>query len=846
MHNVTFASAQSAAPTAATAVAASTVERRVESLLSRMTLEEKISLLGGVNDFFVPGVERLGIPRLKMADGPIGVRNFGPATAFAAGIALAATWNPSLAERVGAELGRDARSKGVHFLLAPGVNIYRAPMNGRNFEYFGEDPFLAARIAIAYINGVQSQGVSATVKHFIGNNSEFDRHNTDSVIDERAMREIYLPAFEAAVKEARVGAIMAAYNLTNGRHMSQNGYLNSEIAKGEWGFDGIMMSDWDSTYDAVAAANGGLDLEMPWGKFLNKEKLLPAIKEGSVSISTIDDKVRRILRTAARFGWLDRDQTDASIPRLNQQGRRVALEGARESLVLLKNEGNLLPLDKAKVKSILVVGPDAYPAVPTGGGSARVEPFAAVSFLEGISNHLGTAIQVHYARGLPTLSEMAEATEFIKKTAGGEAGLRGEYFDNMELQGAPKVERTEPRINFGRLARPMPNGMLAARFSGYYVPKEAGQYEVFASSTGEEGGFYRLYVDDKLVLDSWETSRALAALATLTLDAKPHKIQLEQRSRSRAQRLGTRLQLGFAQHGKMVDATTKKLATNADAVVVAAGFDPTTEAEGADRTFRLPFGQDELIREMAAANKRTIVALTSGGGVDMTLWLERVPALIEAWYPGQEGGMALAELLFGDVNPSGRLPATFERRWEDNPVYDSYYPQPNTKRIAYKEGIFVGYRGYERNNTKPLFPFGYGLSYTTFKYGNLKIKPVIGGTPERASALRYEVSFDVRNAGDRAGADVAQVYIGDAEAAVPRPAKELKGFVKVSLRPGERKRVSVTLDERALAYYDTAAKRWRVDPGDFNVLVGRSSADIELRGKLTVANASSLSTVSKR
>src|ERR1700682_6227407 len=380
---------------ARSAASSAEIEGRVQSILERMTIEEKIDLLGGVDGFFIREVKRLGLPRLKMADGPIGVRNFGPATTMAGGIALAATWNPQLAERVGTEIARDARAKGVHFLLGPGVNIYRATMNGRNFEYFGEDPFLASRIAVGYIRGVQSQGVSATIKHFMANNSEFDRHNTDSRIDERTMREIYLPVFEAAVKEAHVGAIMDAYNLVNGSHMTQNGYLNTDVVKKEWGFDGIMMSDWVATYDSVAAANGGLDLEMPAGAFMNRQNLLPAIAQGKVSVATIDEKVRRILRTAARFGWLDREQTDWSIPRYNQQGRQMALEAARESMVLLKNDGNLLPLDKKKIKSVAIIGPNAYPAVPVGGGSAAVQPFAAVSLMEGLSNAAGTGVNVY-------------------------------------------------------------------------------------------------------------------------------------------------------------------------------------------------------------------------------------------------------------------------------------------------------------------------------------------------------------------------------------------------------------------------------------------------------------------
>ena len=797
-----------------------------------MTLEEKVDLLGGIDGFFIRGIPRLGLPRLKMADGPLGVRNFGPATAMAGGIALAATWNPALAERMGTELGRDARAKGVHFLLGPGVNIYRAPMNGRNFEYFGEDPLLASRIAVGYIKGVQSQGVSATIKHFMGNNSEFDRHDTDSIIDERTTREIYLPVFEAAVKEANVGAIMDSYNLTNGTHLSQHAYLNTDVAKNEWGFRGIIMSDWDSTYDGVAAANGGLDVEMPSGAFMNRQTLLPAIQQGKVSVATIDDKVRRILRTAIRFGWLDRDQTDVTIPRYNQQGRKVALETARESLVLLKNERKLLPLDKARIKSVAIIGPDAYPAVPVGGGSGRVEPFVATSFLQGLSNYLGTAAQVYYARGIPSLSEMAQATNFSTHTSDGSPGLNAEYFDNKDLKGTPTVKRIDQHVNFraGTSAN-FPAATFSSRWTGYYVPSESGSYDVFVASTGEDGGFYRLYLDDKLIFDDWTTSRAAVGQTRLSLDAKPHKIVLEQHGRSGW--LGTRMQFGIVRHGSVVSQEAKKLAANADVVVVAAGFDPETESEGADRTFNLPPAQDELIEAMAAANKNTIVVITSGGNVDMTGWLDRVPALIEAWYPGQEGGTALAEVLFGDVNPSGRLPVTFERRWEDNPASNSYYPAPGTNKVEYKEGVFVGYRGYEKNNIKPQFPFGYGLSYTNFSYGNLSVQQGItkGGSPEFWWA---EVSFDVTNKGNRPGSEVAQVYVSDSHSKVPRPLKELQGFAKVDLKPGETKRVKVMLSLRSLSYYDVNAKKWRAEPGDFDVLVGPSSAQIELRGKITL------------
>jgi beta-glucosidase len=796
------------------------IEARIETILSRLTLEQKMDLIGGVDGFYIRAIPEWGVPRLRMADGPLGVRNFGPATAMAGGIALAATWNPALAERVGIEIGRDARAKGVHFLLGPGANIYRAPMNGRNFEYLGEDPFLASSIVVGYIKGVQSQGVSATIKHFMGNNSEFDRHNIDDVIDERTLREIYLPVFEAAVKQAHVGAIMTSYNLTNGVHMSQNGALNTDVVKKEWGFDGLIMSDWGSTYDAVGAANGGLDLEMPSGAFMNRKDLMPAVELGKVTTATIDDKVRRILRTAARFGWLDRDQTEISIPRYNQKGRQAALQAARESMVLLKNERNLLPLDKAKTKSLAVIGPNAYPAVPVGGGSARVEAFAPVSFLEGISNYLQSA-NVYYRPGLPSLREIADATLFSTAPEGGQPGLRMELFDNIGLTGKPVLVRIDRRItaDFGPQSAPL----YSARWTGYYNPKRDGTYELFAQIPGEGIG-YRVYLDDRLLIDAWRFSPALVNQATVSLSAAPHRFVFEM-ARRRMGFGGGQYRVGIAQQANLVDPYAKALAQQSDAVVVAVGYDPETESEGGDRTFGLPFGQDRLIQEIAAANQNTIVVITSGGGVDMNSWLDRVPALIEAWYPGQEGGTALAEIIFGDTNPSGRLPVTFEQRWEDSPVRDSYYPEPGTRRVVYKEGVFLGYRGYERNKTKPLFPFGYGLSYTGFKYGNLGIKEVSPGA-------KYEISFDLINTGSRAGSEVSQVYVGDSHSKVPRPAKELKGLAKTELRPGETERVTVTLDGRAFSYYDAEARQWRAEPGKFSIFVGHSSGQIDLQGDI--------------
>jgi beta-glucosidase len=819
---------------AASSAAPEDVDQRVEAILSRMTLEQKIDMLGGLDEMNIRAYRDLGVPQLKMADGPVGVRNYGPATAMAGGIALAASWDPALAEQVGKQIGRDARAKGVNFMLGPGVNIYRAPMNGRNFEYLGEDPYLAGRMVVGYIRGMQSEGVSATVKHFMGNNSEFDRHNTDSIIDERTMREIYLPAFEAAVKLGHVGSVMSSYNLTNGIHMSQNPYLIIDVLKKEWGFTGIFMSDWGATYDGVAAANAGLDLEMPSGLFMNRANLLPAIQQGRVSVATIDDKIRRILRTAIQFGWFDREQLDLAIPRYNREGDQTALQAAREGIVLLKNDGGLLPLDKHKIKTVLVIGPDAYPAVSVGGGSAQVVPFAPISFLQGISDYVGGDAKVLYSPGIRTLSEAAASTWYSTAASGGTAGLKAEYFANEELQGAPFLSRTEDEVNYGApTTAQLPVQSLSARWSGYYVPAAAGDYDLFVSTTGEDGGYYRIYVDDKLILDDWKDSRELLGSARLSLDAGAHKIVLEQHGHSRWR--GGRFEMGIVRSDAWVLPDAKKLAANADAVIVAAGFDTYTESEGADRTFHLPPGQDGLINEMLSANKNTIVLVTSGGGVDMSKWIEHAPAVLEAWYPGQEGGRAAADVLFGAVDPSGRLPITIEKRREDNPVHDSYYPAAGTNRVVYKEGVFVGYRGYEHNNTAPLFPFGFGLSYTNFRYGNLAIKPAERASRgDTLSAPLYQISFDVTNAGARKGADVAQVYVAEAHPAVARPAKELKGFARLDLKPGETKTATVTLDGRAFSYYDAGAKQWHADAGEYQILVGRSSQEIVLRGSLTL------------
>jgi beta-glucosidase len=662
----------------------------------------------------------------------------------------------------------------------------------------------------------------------MGNNSEFDRHNINDQIDERTEREIYLPIFEAAVQEAKVGAIMDSYNLVNGEHLTQNARLNIDVAKRDWGFRGIIMSDWSATYDGVAAANGGLDLEMPSAKFMNRETLLPAIQAGKVSVATIDDKVRRIVRTAIEFGFLDREQQDLSVPRYNEDNRKVALGGAEESMVLLKNEGGLLPLDKTATRTIAVFGPGAYPAVPVGGGSAAVQPFNAVSYLEGLSHYLRGA-RVLYNPGLVSTDEILDGTRFTLDEKGTRPGIRGEYFNSADFSG-PAVVRDDWQIDFqwtGESLQVMVVKGLSIRWTGYYTPARTATYHWLIDTAGRDAS--KLYVDGKLVRELVPQEGRVPAWIDLPLEA------------GRAYAVKFECVLGSAWHQHVVglgiiaadDVITpeaKQIAAKADAAVVCVGFNPGSESEGADRQFKLGFGQDDLVQAVAAANKRTIVVLTAGGSADVSKWIDQVPAFLHGWYGGQEAGRALPRILFGEVNPSGRLPISFERRWEDNPVHDSYYVNAPGNTVIYQEGVFVGYRGYEHNGVKPLFPFGYGLSYTTFAFANLAITPRAPKAGENVT-----VSFDVTNTGSREGAAVAQLYLGNPTARVPRPVKELKGFARVELKPGETRHVTLMLDPRAMSFFDASSHAWKQEPGRFTVFVGHSLADIDLTGEYTVA-----------
>ena len=801
------------------------MESAARAMIAKLTLDQKIELLGGVDGMFTQAIPSINLPRLKMSDGPLGVRSWGPTTAYAGGAALAATWDPGLARKVGEGLGRDARARGVDFLLGPGVNIARSPVSGRNFEYLSEDPYLNAQLVVPYIEGVQAQGVSATVKHFAANNQEYDRHNVSSDVDERTLRELYLPAFEAAVKVAGVTAVMDSYNLLNGVHATQNDFLNVKVLKGEWGFRGLLMSDWDATYDGVAAANNGLDLEMPYAKFMNEKTLLPAVKAGKVTEATIDDKILRLFRVALRYGWIGPDarpQAVDALPTYSVADRATALAGARESITLLKNEGNLLPLSAERVKTLALIGPDAYPAIPGGGGSSQAQAFDPVSILTGLANLASVeGIKVVYARGLPQAGEVFGQTHFDGK-------VLVESFDNRTFTGKATVTHQDQMNDLKPAMWDVEDPhQRSLRYTATFKPEQSGKYLLLAGASGEDA--YTVTVDGKQVIEQVHREGQFPLAATLTLTAG-QPVHLVASYIPRAP--GIRMALGLMPESKLISDDARRLAAEADAVVLSVGFDPDTESEGYDRTFTLPWGQDALIDAVATANPKTIVALTAGGAVDTSRWLGKVPAFLQTYYPGQEGGTAVAEALLGKINPEGKLPVTFDRSFVDDPTFHNYYSAKQAdglQHVQYAEKLMVGYRYWTTTGKHPLYPFGYGLSYTTFAFSNLNVQPTV------KVGDSVTVSFDVTNTGRVAGADVAQLYVSEPSAPVTRPERELKGFEKVLLAPGERRTVTLKLDARSFSYWDVATHGWKMDAGKFMVHVGDSSESTPLEASITAA-----------
>ena len=811
------------------------IEAQARAMVARLTLEQKIELIGGVDSMFTHAMPAIGLPRFKMSDASVGVRTWGPTTAYAGGVALAATWDTDFARTLGEGLGRDARARNVNFLLGPGVNIARSPIGGRNFEYLSEDPYLNATIVVPFIEGVQSQGVVATTKHYALNDQEFDRHNASSDVDERTMREIYLPAFEAAVTKAHVDAVMNSYNLLNGVHATQNEFLNLKVLKGDWGFKGVLMSDWDATYDGVAAANNGLDLEMPSPRFMNASNLVPAIKDGSVQESTIDDKVLRLIRTELRYGFTDRPQFDPADSTYSVADRAVALQGALKSITLLKNEDHLLPLDPAKIKTIAIIGPDAWPAVPGGGGSSEATAFEPVSTVTGIANLLGPNVHVLYSRGLPDMTDVFDGTHW-------DGDVKVETFPSRDFTGTPVVAArrgiSDWKPDQWGPEDPTPRSI---RYTAAYKAGQAGKYLLIAAGSGEDA--FKVFADGKQLLDQMHAEGQVPQYTSIDL-AAGQSVSLRADYLPRA--AGSRFGFGLAYEPDLVSADAKQFASLADVVVLAIGFDPATEGEGHDRTFTLPWGQDALVEAVAAANPHTIVTLTGGGGMDVRRWIDKAPALLHTWYPGQEGGTAVAEVIFGQHDPEGKLPISFDRAWQDSPSAPYYYgvaggdttlhtigdngkPLDYTvTHIHYGDKLMVGYRYWTTEGKHPLFPFGFGLSYTSFGFGHLQAPATA------ASGSTVPVSFDVTNTGSVAGAEVAQLYVSDPSAKAMRPERELKGFAKVRLAPGETKHITLELDARAFSYWDESAHKWTIDPGRFVILVGDSSENTPLHAELTL------------
>lgn len=786
-------------------------EQRAKALVEKMTLEEKIDYISGVRSFYIRAIPRLGIPEIRMADGPQGIRNNTQSTMYPSGILSASTWNRELVRELGNGLGRDAKARGVSILLGPGVNIYRSPLCGRNFEYFGEDPYLSSETAKQYILGVQDKGVIATVKHFAANNQEWSRHHASSDVDERTLQEIYFPAFRKAVQEAGVGAVMDSYNPINGVHATENAWMNIEILRKQWGFKGILMSDWTSVYSTVGAANGGLDLEMPVGKFMVKEKLIPVIENGIVKEKTIDEKVQHILQTLITFGLFDNPLEDKSIERDNAESKATALNLAREGIVMLKNDDNVLPLRKGHT---LIIGPNAD-MIPTGGGSGFVTPYSTVSVYEGMTQIKGNKKITLLSDSLlyKDISKNIFTDISLKKQ-----GFTGYYFKDKKLSGEPCHQGITTRINYAwKYGSPYPDiqdDHFSVQWKGVYKADQSGTIRFQIS--GDDG--YRILVNGKTISGDWG-NHALSSRNAFMQVEKDSLYQLQIDYFENVGEATIKFEAGMLDKN-LLNYELKK----ADNVVMCLGFDSNTESEGFDRPFALPYGQEFLIDEVTKVHKNVITVINSGGGIDFRNWGNKVKAILMAWYPGQEGGKAIAEILTGKISPSGKLPISIEEKWEDNPTFNNYYDKRNVphKRVQYAEGIFVGYRGYDRTGKQPLYPFGFGLSYSQFTYENLQLR--------KKQKNQVEVSFELKNTGKMNAAEVAQIYVKDCKASVPRPLKELKGYEKVFLKKGETKRITILLNEDAFSFYDTDKKNFVIEKGDFEILVGPSSSELPLKG----------------
>jgi beta-glucosidase len=806
-------------------------QRQADSLVSQLTLDEKISLVHG--DTFgpagfaghVPGVPRLGIPDLYLSDGPNGVGNGNTGvTAFPVAEADAASFDTNLVRQYGAALGAEHIGKGHNVALSPTINIVRVPYWGRVAETFGEDPYLTSQMAVAEVKGLQSQHVIATTKHFAGNNQESYRlginpadNNVNEYISQRALNEIYFPGFKAAVQQGGTGAVMCAYNQVNGEYSCQNGDLLASALKAAWDFDGFVVSDWfDATKDTVKAANAGLDMEMPLRTHFG-DPLKQAIADGQVPLSRLNDMVRRILAAEVKVGLFDHPVANPPLANVSTPAhRQLASRIAEQGSVLLKNDRGALPFGRS-VHSVAVIGYDAGDHFQlTEGGSGAVVPSELVSPLQGITARAGSAVKVTYAQGtLGDVALPALPSSALAPSSGTGPGLTGTYYGNTDLSGTPVATQTDPvpAVNGAPSIPGLPSAW-SVRWTGTLTAPTTGNYRLSVSGNGA----FRVIIGGKVVAQSAYADFATLAQGMADLTAgRPVPITVEYAA---IQAIGpAALSIGWQAPDPAMVAQAVQAARGSGVAVV---FVNDVTGEGSDRSsLAIPGDQDQLIEAVAAANPRTVVVLNTGGAVLMP-WLSKVAGVIESWYPGQQFGTAIAALLWGDADPSGRLPMTFPASDAQAHASVSFPgtigsgPSAAQPTVTYTEGIDVGYRWYDAMGQTPLFPFGYGLSYTTFRYSGLQVAPA-----GRGAVVRVRVT----NTGQRAGADVVELYVG-MPASTGEPPRQLKGFAKVDLAPGAAAVVSVTLGPSALSIWDGGGGGWVLRPGTYRAMIGDSASDI--------------------
>ena len=794
-------------------------EKRIDDLMSRLTENEKFGLLGGTG-FGSKPVPRLGIPSLAMIDGPQGIR--GPrATAFPSTLTAVATWNPTLMRLMAAGIGREVRAIGKNMILGPCVSLYRVPQSGRNYECFGEDPFLNSVFARAYVIGTHDSKVASSTKHFLLNNEEYNRNGISAHIDERALHELELPAFEAAIA-AGTESIMSSYNLVDGLHVSENRKLLSGLLKGELGFKGLVVSDWESTYDGFEAERAGLDLEMPFGDHLNS-KLKQWIGKGYLSQNLFDDNVRRLLRALFAIGAMDGPQVAHSEDLNSKLNQRIALHTAEESLVLLKNENHLLPLKLRSVRSVALVGPGAAYRRSHAGGSGEVSGAYNVSVLDGLREAAKGKLKINFALGNHP-SKQVELVQVFKPELGGGTvdGFEAEYFNNSDLSGEPVVTRRETDIQIWNTVAPDPKleiGKYSARWHGKFVATQSGKTSF---DFGVSCDIYRFYLDGQLIKDFFPSTADCSdqAFAIEDLKAGVHDLKIEFKDRVDT------FKFSFGWIPPQPDQSLAiAAARTSDVVIAVLGSSGSFEGEASDRAdLMLPGEQDTFIDELLKVNPNVIVVINSGGPVSMRAWRDRVPAILQAWFPGQEGGRAIARVILGLVNPSGKLPITIPKSIKDSPS-SVYYPIDDSQKfnIDYSlVSVLEGYRGYDANKIEPEFPFGHGLSYTNFTYSSA------GSTTLQSEARnpRVMITMTLANTGAVTGAEVVQLYVHQDHPQVTRAPLELKAFRKVSLKSGEKKKIQFELDASAFRYWDVKSHSWTVDADSFTIELGSSSRDL--------------------